>query len=145
MYTGFKRGEEKTMEHKVHEKEYAVTERDAIHFMGPDAPPVLATPALLQWMEMTSRENAGPLLGPGEETVGFSANLKHLAATPIGMKVRIISKLTKVDGKRYLFEVEAFDEVEKIGEAVHERARVNVAKFASRVTEKIHHSGHRVH
>jgi predicted thioesterase len=130
------------MEQKIYEKEYAVTEEDAIHFMGPDVPPVLATPALLKWMEMTSRENAGPLLGPGEETVGVTASLKHLAATPVGMKVRVLSKLTGVDGRRFFFEIEAFDEVEKIGEAVHERARVNVAKFASRVTEKIHHRVH---
>jgi predicted thioesterase len=129
-------------EHRIYEKEYAVTDQDAIHFMGPDVPPVLATPALLRWMEMTSRENAGPLLNPGEETVGVSVSLKHLAATPVGMTVRIISKLTKVDRRKYFFEVEAFDDVEKIGEAAHERASVNVAKFASRVSAKREKAGH---
>jgi predicted thioesterase len=130
------------MEPKIHEKEFTVMDQNAIHFMGPDAPPVLATPALLLWMEMTSRENAGPLLDPGEETVGVSVSLKHLAATPVGMRVRIISKLTRVEGRKYFFEVEAFDDVEKIGEAEHERARVNVARFASRVGEKRAKSGH---
>ena len=129
-------------EEKVHEKEYAVTDQDAIHFMGPDAPPVLATPALLLWLEMTSRENAGPLLNPGEETVGLCVSLKHLAATPVGMRVRVISKLTKVEGRRYFFELEAFDELEKIAEAVHERASVNVARFANRVAEKKMKSSH---
>jgi len=123
-------------EENIHQKQFVVKDQDAVHFMGPGVPPVLATPALLLWMEMTSREHAGPLLNPGEETVGASVILKHLAATPVGMTVRVISKLTKVEGRKYTFEIEAFDEVEKIGEALHERARINVAKFASRVGEK---------
>jgi predicted thioesterase len=129
------------MEPNIYEKEFTVADQDAIHFMGPDAPPVLATPVLLLWMEKTSHAHAGALLDPGEETVGASVSLKHLAPTPVGMKVRITSKLTKVEGRKYTFELEAFDEVEKVGEAVHERGRVNVARFAARVVEKKSKSG----
>jgi fluoroacetyl-CoA thioesterase len=121
---------------KVFEKTYTVTDQDAIHFMGADALPVLATPTLIKWMEFTCRENAAPLLGPGHDTVGVSVNIKHLAATPVGAVVRVVSKLTRTEGRVYSFEVEAFDPVDKIGEGTHQRASVNVAKFAERVKAK---------
>lgn len=121
---------------KTLEKTYVVTDEVAIHFMGQDAPPVLSTPSLVDWMESTSRDNAGSLLNPGEDTVGVSVHVRHLAPTPLGMKVRVVSKVTKVEGRIYTFEIEAFDEIEKIGEATHERASVLVTKFASRVAAK---------
>lgn len=121
---------------KVLEKTYTVTEREAIHFMGARALPVLSTPSLVNWMELTCRENAAPLLNPGHDTVGLSVHIKHLAATPVGMQVKVISKLTQVEGRTYAFEVEAFDPVEKIGEATHQRASVDIARFADRVKAK---------
>jgi fluoroacetyl-CoA thioesterase len=121
---------------KVLEKTYTVTDQEAIHFMGAGAPPVLSTPSLVNWMELTSRENAAPLLSPGDDTVGLLVHIKHLAATPVGMQVKIISKLTQVEGRVYSFEVEAHDAADKIGEGTHKRASVNVAKFAERVRTK---------
>jgi fluoroacetyl-CoA thioesterase len=120
---------------KTHETSYTVTDHESIHFMGSQAL-VLSTPSLVNWMEMTSRENVLPLLTPGEDTVGVSVHIKHLAATPVDMKVRVVSKLVKVEGRLYTFEVEAFDEVDKIGEGTHERASLFVEKFASRVAAK---------
>jgi fluoroacetyl-CoA thioesterase len=121
---------------RVLEKSYLVTEQEAINFMGPGVIPVLSTPALLMWMELTSRENAGPLLGAGEDTVGISVEMKHLAATPVGMRVRIVSRLIGVEGRIYAFDLEAFDALDKIAEATHRRSSVPVAKFASRVESK---------
>ena len=121
---------------KVFEKTHPVTEQDAIHFLGPDVTPALATPALVGWIEFACRENMLPLLAPGEDSVGVLVAIKHLAPTPIGMKVRVISRLKSVQGRIYLFEVEAHDETEKIAEGTHERASIRVAKFAGRVTEK---------
>jgi predicted thioesterase len=121
---------------RVFEKTYTVTDEYAVHFMGQEAEPVLATPMLVAWMEMTSRENIAPLLAPGEDTVGVRVHVRHLAATPVGMKVRIVSRLLKVEGRIYTLEVEAFDEAEKVGEAEHDRAVVNVAKFSARVAAK---------
>jgi predicted thioesterase len=120
----------------VLEKSYLVTDQYAIDFMGPSVPRVLSTPALLMWMELTSRENASALLSAGEDTVGISVEMKHLAATPVGMRVRIVSRLVGVEGRIYTFEIEAFDAVDKIAEATHQRASVPVAKFASRVESK---------
>ncbi len=122
---------------KVYEKTYTVTDDLAVHFMGSEAPPVLSTPALLLWMEMTARESVKELLGPGQDTVGVGVTLKHLAATPVGMQVRVVTRLTKIDGKLYSLEIEAVDEAEKIGEATHQRAAVTVAKFAERVRAKM--------
>lgn len=121
---------------KVLEKTYTVTDQEAIHFMGADALPVLSTPSLVNWMELTCRENAAPLLNPGDDTVGLSVHIKHLAATPVGMQVKVVSKLSKVEGRIYSFQVEAFDAIEKIGEAAHQRASVSVVKFAERVRSK---------
>ena len=119
------------------ERTYKVTEAEAIHFMGAQAPPALSTPALLGWMEWTARECAGRLLQPDQDTVGVSALLKHLAPTPVGAQVRVVAKLMNVEGRLYSFEIEAFDEVEKIAEATHQRAVVLVARFADRIKSKM--------
>ncbi len=121
---------------KVLEKTYTVTEAEAIHFMGPQVPSALATPALVMWMEMTSRACVASLLQPGQDTVGVSVAAKHLAPTPVGGQVRVVAKLVKVEGRIYSFELEAFDEIEKIGEGTHQRAAVSVAKFAERIRSK---------
>ena len=126
---------------KIFAKTYIVTDSEAIHFLGPEVTPGLSTPSLVTWMELTSRENAAPLLNPGEDTVGVSVEIKHLAPTPVGMKVRVVSKLQSVAGRIYSFEIEAFDEVEKIGEATHVRASINVAKFAARIAAKKEKAG----
>ncbi|MGA2631131.1 MAG: thioesterase family protein [Terriglobia bacterium] len=121
---------------KTLEKTYTVTNEMAVHFMGAEAPPVLSTPALLLWMEMTSRESIQELLQPGQDTVGVGVTLKHLAATPVGGQVRIVTRLVKAEGRFYTLEIEAFDETEKVGEASHQRAAITVAKFAERVRAK---------
>ena len=120
-------------EPRILEKTYTVTDAEAIHFMGSEVTPVLSTPSLVNWMELTSRENAAALLGPGEDTVGVSMQIKHLAPTPVGMKARVVSNLQSIDGKTYTFSVEAFDEIERIAAATHQRAAITVAKFAARV------------
>jgi predicted thioesterase len=122
---------------KVLEKTYTVTDDLAVHFMGEEAPPVLSTPALLLWMEMTSRESLKELLPPSQDTVGVGVTLKHLAATPVGGQVRIVARLVKIEGRIYSLEIEAFDETEKVGEATHQRAAVTIAKFAERVRAKM--------
>jgi fluoroacetyl-CoA thioesterase len=127
---------------KMFEKEYVVTDDVAIHFMGPNIAPVLSTPSMINWMEHTCRDHVSSLLAPGEDTVGMQVDVKHLAATPVGMKVRVVSKLAKVEGRVYSFEVEAFDETDKIGEGFHKRASVNVAKFDARIRAKKQSSAH---
>ncbi len=99
-------------------------------------PPVFATPFLAGFMERASAELINDHLEPGEQSVGISMDLKHTAATPLGMTVRIKTEVTAVDGAKLTFQLEAWDEAEPIGRAVHERFIINADKFNARVAKK---------
>ena len=114
-----------------------VTSEVAITFLGTEGARVLSTPHMIGLMEMTCRNTVLPLLDAGYDTVGTHVNVAHLAASPIGMSVTFTAEVIRVDGRRVEFRVEARDEKEKIGEGTHERAIINVAKFATRLAEKM--------
>jgi fluoroacetyl-CoA thioesterase len=98
---------------------------------------VFATPFLLALIENAANELLRPHLPPGAATVGTMVEMRHLAATPVGMTVRAKATLLGTDGRRYLFHVEAFDEVEKIAEAKHERFMVpGLERFLARAMSK---------
>jgi fluoroacetyl-CoA thioesterase len=101
-----------------------------------DLPDVFGTPYLVGLFEGVSAELMAPHLGPGEQSVGISMNLKHTAPTPLGMEVKAVTEVIQVEGRKLTFKVEAFDEKEKIGEAVHERFIINGEKFNQRVEAK---------
>jgi fluoroacetyl-CoA thioesterase len=113
-----------------------VTTEVAITFLGTEGARVLSTPHMIGYMERTCRDAVLPLLDAGHDTVGTRVNVAHLAATPIGMTVTFTAEVIRVDGRRVEFRVEARDEKEKIGEGTHERAIINIAKFATRLAEK---------
>ncbi|NLK37981.1 MAG: thioesterase family protein [Epulopiscium sp.] len=118
------------------EEEYIVTEADtAIHF-GSGQVTVLATPKMIAWMEGASLNAVLPSLPKGYDTVGTSIQVSHLAATPVGMKVRVVAELIEVKGKLLTFKVKAYDEIDKIGEGIHGRAIVELDKFLRRTNEK---------
>ena len=75
-------------------------------------------------------------LDEGFTTVGISVDVKHLSATPLGMKVEIKSELIKIDGRALTFKVEAYDEKGLIGEGIHERFIVNNEKFQAKTDSK---------
>jgi fluoroacetyl-CoA thioesterase len=99
-------------------------------------PDVFGTPFLGGLFEGVSADLMAPHLGPGETSVGISMNLKHTAPTPLGMEVRAVTEITQVEGRKITFKLEAFDEKEKIGEAVHERFIINSEKFNQRLEAK---------
>ena len=113
-----------------------VSDSEAIHFLGDAAPPALATPSMIMWLEITARDAVLPLLDPGQDTVGIHVNVSHLAATPVGMKVTFRARLTAVDRRRLTFAVEAHDEKDKIAEGTHERFIIDVARYAERLHDK---------
>jgi fluoroacetyl-CoA thioesterase len=113
-----------------------VTSEVAVNFMGDESARVLSTPHLIAHLELTCRNAVLPLLDPGFDTVGTEVHVKHLAATPIGLHVRFAVEVISVDERRLNFRVEAWDDVEKIGEGTHERFIVNVARFGQRVQAK---------
>ena len=118
------------------EMKLLVTSESAITFMGAEGPRVLSTPHMIGRMELTSRDAVVPFLDAGFDTVGTHVDVYHLAAAPIGAVVTFTAEVVAVDGRRIQFRVEAWDEKEKIGEGTHERAIINVAKFATRLAEK---------
>ncbi len=95
-----------------------------------------ATPALVALTENAAFSATRPYLPPGQTTVGIEVNIKHLAATPIGMQVRARAELVRVDGRRLYFNVEAWDNAEKIGEGTHARMIVDEARFNARLEQK---------
>lgn len=90
---------------------------------------VLSTPMLVAIMEGAAKNCVQDYLPDGQTTVGTRVDIKHLAATPIGMEATAKAELIEVDGRRLVFKVEAYDEKEKIGEGSHERFIIDVEKF----------------
>ncbi len=98
--------------------------------------PAFATPAMVGLMEGAAFNATKGCLQPGQTTVGVEVSIKHMAATPVGMHVRARAQVTRVDGRRIYFDVEAWDQVEKIGEGTHTRMIVDEARFNSKFEEK---------
>ena len=119
-----------------HEEVILVTPDIAIDFLGIEGTRVLSTPSMILWMEKTSRNLLMNYLEPGYDSVGTEVCIKHLAAAPLGASVRFQAEVLEVNDRRIKLRVEAADEKEKIGEGTHERAIINVARFASRLATK---------
>ncbi|OAT80689.1 thioesterase family protein [Desulfotomaculum copahuensis] len=114
----------------------AVGESNTAVAYGSGGVKVFATPAMIGLMEKAALTSVQPYLAEGLTTVGIRVNVEHLAATPIGMQVFATSRLTEIDGKRLVFQVEARDEMEIIGRGVHERFIVAEEKFLTRAAKK---------
>jgi fluoroacetyl-CoA thioesterase len=121
----------------VHEEELLVEEMHTASHLGSGGVKVLATPVMVALMEVASRNLVDPHLEPGHMSVGTGLNIKHLAATPLGMRVRARAELVSVRGHHLEFKVEAFDEREKVGEGTHTRAIINVRQFWDKLQTKM--------
>lgn len=118
-------------------KEIVVTEELTAKHVGSGTLAVYATPAMISLMENTAYESVAEYLEEGCGTVGTSLNVKHVAATPIGMKVSCETELVKVDGRALTFQVKAYDTCGLIGEGVHERFIITEEKFLNKTNEKL--------
>ena len=98
---------------------------------------VLATPVMINVIEAAALAAIEQLLPEGHQSLGTVLNVRHIAATPVGMRVTARASVTAVSGRTVTFRVEAHDEKELIGDGTHERVVVNVAKFDQRVQRKI--------
>ena len=99
---------------------------------------VISTPSMIAEMEETCRLLLKDQAIPDQEwdSVGTVVNVKHLAATPVGAEVFVKAKVVSVEGRRVMFEVEARDKLEKIGEGNHERVIINISRFRMKFNEK---------
>jgi len=118
------------------EIEMEVQQKDTAVEFGSGEVAVFATPKMIGLMENAAVKAVDPHLPEGFATVGTRIDVKHIAATPVGMTVRAHAKLTGTDNRKLTFWVEAFDEVEKIGEGTHERFIIDVKKFSEKAERK---------
>jgi fluoroacetyl-CoA thioesterase len=118
------------------ELEHTATDADSASKWGSGLVPVFSTPALVGLMESAAVAALAGQLAPGQTTVGGRIDVHHLAATPIGMQVRARAELTAVEGRKLFFKIQAWDALELIGEADHERFVVDEARFIARIQAK---------
>ncbi len=117
--------------------EILVGEEHTAPHVGSGRVRVLATPIMINLMEAAALQAVEGLLPPGHQTVGIHLDVTHVAATPVGMRVRAHAELIRVDKRTLFFEVHAVDEKERIGSGVHERIVINLAKFDARMQDKL--------
>ena len=115
------------------EASLVVEPRHTAEALGAGGVAVFGTPMMINLMENAAWHVVQPLLEEGETTVGTVVNVRHLAATPLGMRVTATAELVEADGKRLVFRVSARDERQLIGEGMHERTRVRLDRFLARV------------
>jgi predicted thioesterase len=125
------------------ELERKVTEAELSDRHGNPWVHVFTTPKVVEWMEEVATNGVQPHLPEGQGTAGTVVNMKHLAATPVGLTVKVVAHLKQIDGRRLVFWIEAFDDVEKIAECHHERFVVDLARFHEKVAKKRGGSGPR--
>ncbi|MBX9592595.1 MAG: thioesterase family protein [Hyphomonadaceae bacterium] len=102
---------------------------------------VLATPVMINVIEAAALAAVEHLLPAGHQSLGIHLDVRHFAATPVGLRVTATAEVTAVEGRTVTFRVEARDEREVIGDGTHSRVVVNVARFDERVQRKMRGAG----
>ena len=121
----------------VEENRFTVEESHSASQIGSGDMRVLATPAMISFMEKTSHRLLMGHLPPGQSSVGIKVEVQHLAPTPLGSTVRVRSEVLHVDGLRVTFKIQAWDDQEQIGEGLHERTVIDEVRFLKRVSSKL--------
>ncbi len=120
----------------VGEKTTTVTQELTAQHLGSGGLAVYSTPSMVALMEGAAVAAIDPLLPQGQASVGVSLNIRHLAATPVGRKVRARAEVTAVEGRQVTFTIQSWDERELIGEGSHTRFVIDIARFKQRVQAK---------
>ena len=125
----------------IFEKTMTVTESLAARhlegFRNGEGVRVLSTPELVRFVEICALEGVRVFLQSGQETVGTRVDIRHLAATPVGMRVTARCTLMEIDRRRLTFRFEVHDELDKAGEGTHERFIVDLEKQQGRLQDKL--------
>jgi predicted thioesterase len=117
----------------AHSMEITVDNKQTASFYGSGSLDVFATPAMIALMENAAKDCVQSGLPQGFSTVGIEINVKHIKATPMGMKVSAQALLERIDKNRLYFKVEAYDEKGKIGEGTHIRYIINSEEFMKKI------------
>jgi fluoroacetyl-CoA thioesterase len=118
------------------ERSITVGPENRISIADARMPPVLATPWLIAELEYTARDALSVCLEPHERSVGVSVQVEHLAPAPEGFTVTCRARVIHVNGPIVTFQVEAHDEAEPIARGLHQRAVIDVDRFARRIERK---------
>ncbi|MCM1493697.1 MAG: thioesterase family protein [Muribaculaceae bacterium] len=118
-------------------KELVVTDEQTAKHMNSGAMRVYATPCMVALMEYAAFDSVRPMLGEGCGTVGTALNIRHVASTPVGMKVCCDSELIRIDGRALTFSVKVYDEKGLVGEGEHERFIIYEDKFQAKTDGKL--------
>jgi predicted thioesterase len=127
--------QEITIGSRIEDNQLVTLERVASH-LGSGSLQVYATPAMVAFVEQTCRKLVEPYLPEGMTTVGIAITVRHIAPTPLGRKVSIQVEIVLIEKNVISFQAELWDEMEKIGEATHERAVIEIDRFTERVQKK---------
>jgi fluoroacetyl-CoA thioesterase len=118
------------------EFKFVASQEHGIDFASAGMPAVLSTPKLIGLIERTARESLVPFLDENERTVGAEIEIRHVAPTPLGQRVTIITRVIQVEAKLVDFQFEVRDEHEMVARGLHKRAVITVESFARRVAKK---------
>jgi len=118
-------------------KQEMIVERpDLASTMGNIGAEVLSTHRVVLLMELAARNAIKNCLPEGKMTVGTFVRIQHLAAAPLGSKVRAEAQVKEIEGRRVVFEIAVYDEFEKIAEGENEQLIVSINNFLARVHKK---------
>ncbi len=126
----------------THHIEFTVPHGKTVPYLYPESdiyramPAVFATGFMVGLFEWACVELLREHLDDGEGSLGTHIDVSHEAATPPGLTVNATARLTTVDGRKLVFEVEAHDGVDVIGRGRHERALVQWSRFNAKLAEK---------
>jgi predicted thioesterase len=118
------------------EETFTVEDQHTAYHIGSGDERVLGTPWMISFMERVSNRLVGTYLPQGYMSVGIHVDVKHLAATPVNAEILVSVEVIEVTKNRVALRVEAWDQIEKIGEGIHKRALVERARFMARVIAK---------
>ena len=119
------------------EETFLVKDEHSASHVGSGSLRVLATPWMVAYMENVGRALMAERLPQGYSSVGAHLDVRHLAPTPVGQRVRVRAQVLGVDGVKVTFAVQAWDEAEQIGDGTHLRVVIDEARFLRRVQKKI--------
>ena len=124
------------------QKEIVVERKDLASEVGNMGAEVLSTHRVVLLMELASRDAIEKFLPPGKMTVGTLISIRHVAAAPLGARIRVESTLREIHGRRHVFAVAAYDEVEKLAEGRNELLIISADKFLGRLAAKVNRLHH---
>ena len=121
----------------IREETFLVEEQHTAYHIGSGDEKVLGTPWMISFMERVSNRLIAAHLPEGQMSVGVHVDVRHLAATPMNIEIRVRSEVLEVVKNRVKLSIDAWDSQDKIGEGTHLRAIVDKQRFMSNVLAKV--------